>query len=102
MKINKKQIAGLNDSLKEQVELIDGLLRIIRKQRDTIKELQHEILWNSAADKPNMFPRQFVEWMLLEEIFYGDLNEEYFIKCDPRRFKSLDEVFAYWLENIKE
>ena len=57
-----------------------------------------------------MFPREFVIWLIDEqEIFLGELSEEYLLKTDlykdDKRLKTLDEFYEYWrllVENKNE
>ena len=48
-----------------------------------------------------MFPREFVIWLIDEqEIFLGELSEEYLLKTDlykdDKRLKTLDEFYEFW------
>ena len=48
-----------------------------------------------------MFPREFVIWLIDEqEIFLGELSEEYLLKTDlykdDKRLETLDEFYEYW------
>ena len=56
---------------------------------------------NAAFEIASDF-NKFMEWAILEEeIFWGELSEIYLLKSDMK-FKTIDELFIYWLVYIKD
>jgi len=50
------------------------------------------------------YPLEFIEWLIKDqEIFFGELNEEYIlndnIHVDGSKLQTIDELFNYWKEN---
>ena len=55
-----------------------------------------------AETTKEMYPKEFLRWCIYdEELFYGELNEE-LITDNYGGFKSLDELFEYWKQNIRK
>lgn len=55
-----------------------------------------------AEATKGMYPKEFVKWCIYdEELFYGNLSEE-LITNNYGGFKSLDELFEYWKQNIRK
>ena len=60
----------------------------------------------SAREIANMI-KDFTTWLIIEqEIFMGELSEKYIINdnihVNGKRLETLDELFDYWLNNIKD
>lgn len=56
--------------------------------------------------KKTMFPREFLIWLIDDqEIFLGELSERYIINDNPYKdgkpINTLDDLYYYWLENVK-
>jgi len=70
--------------------------RSFNKDLTTLLDKQRDVI---LAD---MYPKEFVEWILSQEIFFGELSEEYILNDNPGKFKTLEDVFDYWIKNVKK
>jgi hypothetical protein len=69
---------------------------------DFCKIIDKEIALRVAEATKGMYPKEFVKWCIYdEELFYGNLSEE-LITNNYGGFKSLDELFEYWKQNIRK
>lgn len=88
----------------------DKILEIMQKT-DKVNENKHY----SPPDKRQKISakliadmiQKFVEWLIIDqEIFMGELTEQYIINdnlyVNGRKLKTLDELFNYWFNNIKD
>lgn len=47
--------------------------------------------------------REFIEWMFEKEFFYGTLSEGYLSTIhDTPKFNSINEVYNYWMKEVKK
>ena len=75
------------------------------KLEQILKELEQGKISADHAEAvilADMYPKEFVEWILSQEIFFGELSEEYILNDNPGKFKTLEDVFDYWLKNVKK
>ena len=59
-----------------------------------------------AKTEKQMFPREFLIWLIDDqEIFLGELSERYITNDNPykdgKQLETLDELYEYWLFNVK-
>jgi hypothetical protein len=91
-------------------DLADGCTKTLGQIADEIYllfeeriKLQVDINDRLLLEVRNMYPKEFVEWLLKSEYFYGQLCEEILTPIiDLPDFKTIDELFNYWQTNIKD
>jgi len=67
-----------------------------------IKAMESYASLKLAEATKDMYPKEFLRWVVYEqETFEGELCEQ-LITNHHGRFKSLDELFEYWKQNISK
>lgn len=88
----------------------DKILEILGAFRNQESDIERdEIFLNSekAASEIADMVKAFTTWLIIEqEIFMGELSEKYIINdnihVNGKRLETLDELFNYWYDNIKD
>ena len=75
-------------------QCLSDLNTLLKKYKDYIIE--------GFVMPTDMYPKEFVKWILSREIFFGELSEEYILNDNPGKFKTLEAVFDYWFKNVKK
>lgn len=70
------------------------------KEKDCLINLCSNI---AKAKEIASMMKEFMDWVMENEYFYGKLSEEILTPLlDLPEFKTTDELFDYWLKNIKK
>jgi hypothetical protein len=78
----------------QTLKIINGSLLTNIKLNDGLREASKEI---------TAMMMEFITWMIDEqEVFMGELTEKYIINDNPCHFESIEEMFKYWIENVKK
>jgi hypothetical protein len=96
----------------------DKILEIISKYKDLDcyydflegnkeKALENKASLENIATEIADMGKAFTTWLIIEqEIFMGELSEKYIINdnihVNGKRLETLDELFNYWYDNIRE
>lgn len=77
-----------------------------------MKDIIRKKIWdepnvNTSASEIADMVKAFTTWLIIEqEIFMGELSEKYIINdnihVNGKRLETLDELFNYWYDNIKD